>query len=73
MKTWQGSHKNLKIKTFINKFKSKKYSFLILKYNKSKRKSKLLMYQSNEHVNSPKSKSELFNKKLNKLKSKLKC
>lgn len=73
MKTLQGNYKNLKIKISINNFKLKKYSFLTLKYSKSKRKSKLLMYQNNEHVNLPKSKSEPFNKKPNKLKYKLKC
>lgn len=73
MKTLQGNYKNLKIKTFINNFKLRKYSFLILKFSKLKRKSKLLMYRNNEHVNLQKSRSEPFNKKPNKLKSKLKC
>ena len=73
MKNWQGSCRNSRTKTCINNWKSKKYSFLILKSNKLKRKSKLLMYPNKEHVNLQKNKSEHFNKKLNKHKSKQKC
>lgn len=73
MKTSQGNYKNLRTKTCINNWKLKKYLCQILKYNKSKKKSKLHMYQSKEHVNKQKNKSDIFNKKPNKLMFKLKC